>query len=127
MALAIDCSSIVLPVRGGATIRPRWPLPSGVIRSMTRVDRFSGSASRGRNVDVVGAGEVVVVGGSKESETIRENLEDAFGEDQPRLFGAGPEDLEDQLLLAHAGGAGYLELACDLGQRDGRQVLEGRQ
>ena len=28
--LAIACSSIVLPVRGGATIRPRWPLPTGV-------------------------------------------------------------------------------------------------
>ena len=30
------CSSIVLPVRGGATMRPRCPLPIGVIRSMTR-------------------------------------------------------------------------------------------
>ena len=28
---------IVLPVRGGATIRARWPLPSGVSRSITRV------------------------------------------------------------------------------------------
>ena len=31
------CSRIVLPVRGGATIRARWPLPSGVSRSITRV------------------------------------------------------------------------------------------
>jgi hypothetical protein len=30
------CSSTVLPVRGGATIRPRWPLPIGASRSMTR-------------------------------------------------------------------------------------------
>ena len=29
MALAIFWSSIVLPVRGAATIRPRWPLPMG--------------------------------------------------------------------------------------------------
>ncbi len=28
---------IVLPVRGGATINARWPLPSGVSRSITRV------------------------------------------------------------------------------------------
>ena len=33
------CRSTVLPVRGGATIRPRWPLPSGDTRSMTRPDR----------------------------------------------------------------------------------------
>ena len=31
------CSRIVLPVRGGATISARWPLPSGVSRSITRV------------------------------------------------------------------------------------------
>ena len=29
IAFAIVCSSIVLPVRGAATIRARWPLPSG--------------------------------------------------------------------------------------------------
>ena len=34
---AMCCSRMVLPVRGGATIRPRWPLPMGVSRSMTRV------------------------------------------------------------------------------------------
>ena len=38
----ICCSIIVLPVRGGATIKARCPLPSGVSRSMTRV--VSGSA-----------------------------------------------------------------------------------
>src|SRR5689334_22503577 len=31
------CSITVLPVRGGATMRARWPLPSGAIRSMIRV------------------------------------------------------------------------------------------
>ena len=45
MLLAMFCSSIVLPVRGGATIRPRWPLPIGTIRSMTRADRLSDAAS----------------------------------------------------------------------------------
>src|SRR3546814_13834833 len=38
MAWAMFCSSIVLPVRGGATIRARWPLPCGAIRSMTRAE-----------------------------------------------------------------------------------------
>ena len=30
------CSITVLPVRGGATISARWPLPIGAIRSITR-------------------------------------------------------------------------------------------
>ena len=46
MALAIACSTIVLPALGGDTIRPRWPLPIGATRSMTRVVRMPGSVSR---------------------------------------------------------------------------------
>ncbi len=33
----MSCISIVLPLRGGATIRARVPLPNGVSRSMTRI------------------------------------------------------------------------------------------
>ena len=36
MLFAIDCNNMVFPVRGGATIKPRCPLPIGVIKSMTR-------------------------------------------------------------------------------------------
>ncbi len=36
-ASAMCWSNVVLPVRGGATIRPRWPLPTGVMISITRV------------------------------------------------------------------------------------------
>ncbi len=36
-ALAIFCSRIVLPARGGLTIKPRWPKPIGTIRSTTRM------------------------------------------------------------------------------------------
>ena len=39
MALAIFCIRIVLPALGGATIRPRWPLPIGESRSTTRMLR----------------------------------------------------------------------------------------
>ena len=42
IALAIAWSTIVLPAFGGETIRPRWPLPIGAIRSMTRVVRLLG-------------------------------------------------------------------------------------
>ena len=41
MALASFCISTVLPVRGGATINPRVPLPMGQTRSSTRVDNSS--------------------------------------------------------------------------------------
>ena len=37
IALAIFWSRIVLPVRGAATINPRWPLPIGQNKSITRV------------------------------------------------------------------------------------------
>ena len=36
IAVAMFCSITVLPVRGGATISARWPLPIGAIRSITR-------------------------------------------------------------------------------------------
>ena len=41
MACAMFCISTVLPVRGGETIRARWPLPIGAIRSITRVEMSS--------------------------------------------------------------------------------------
>src|SRR6266545_3124386 len=41
MAWAMFCSSTVLPVRGGDTIRARWPLPIGAMRSITRVEMSS--------------------------------------------------------------------------------------
>ena len=45
MALASFCMSTVLPVRGGATIRPRVPLPTGQTMSTTRVLYSSGAVS----------------------------------------------------------------------------------
>ena len=45
-ALAICLRMVVLPVRGGATIKPRVPLPIGVTRSMMRVSIRSGVVSR---------------------------------------------------------------------------------
>ena len=38
IARAMFCRSTVLPVRGGATINARWPLPSGETISITRAD-----------------------------------------------------------------------------------------
>ena len=43
--VATDCRIVVLPAWAGATIRPRWPLPTGVTMSMTRPIRLSGPVS----------------------------------------------------------------------------------
>ncbi len=48
IALAIACSTNVLPALGGETMRPRWPLPIGETRSMIRVVRMPGSVSSRR-------------------------------------------------------------------------------
>ena len=48
MAFAIACITIVLPAFGGLTISARWPLPTGITRSMTRVVSTSGVVSRRR-------------------------------------------------------------------------------
>jgi len=70
---------------------------------------------RRRDIDVVGTGKVVVVGGAKESVTIGEDFQHTFGEDVSFLLALRLEDLEDQVLLAQAAGAGQIELARDLG------------
>ena len=69
---------------------------------------------RRRDVDVVRAGEVVVLGRAEEAEAVRQHLEDALREDQAEAFGLRLQDLEDQLLLAQRGRALDLELLRDL-------------
>ncbi len=46
IACAIACSTEVLPALGGATISARWPLPTGMTRSITRVVSEPGPVSR---------------------------------------------------------------------------------
>ncbi len=48
IALAIACSTSVLPAFGGETMSPRCPLPIGDTRSMIRVESLDGSVSRRR-------------------------------------------------------------------------------
>src|SRR2546429_2033302 len=57
---------------------------------------------RGRDVDVVGAREVVVVWGPQEAEAVRQHLQDPLGEDQTILLRLGLEDFEDEFLLPEA-------------------------
>ncbi len=57
---------------------------------------------RRADVDVVGAGEIVVFRRSKEAETVRENFQDTFAVHQTVLADAAAKDLEDQVLLLQA-------------------------
>ena len=53
-----------------------------------------------RDVDVVGAGEIVGIGGAKEAESVLEDLDRPLAHDFVAALGADLEDREHQLLLA---------------------------
>ena len=71
---------------------------------------------RGRDVDVVGAGEVVLVRRPQEAEAVRQRLEHALGVDLALLRRLRLEDLEDQVLLAKPRGILDAERLAELRQ-----------
>ena len=79
---------------------------------------------RRRDVDVVRARQIVVVGRAQEAEAVRQHLEHALGEHEAAQLGLRLEDLEDQILLAHAGGAGDVQILGDLGELLNAHVLQ---
>ena len=64
----------------------------------------------------VRAGQVVVVGRTEEPVAVWKDFENTFGEDVAFFFALRLQDLENQVLLAEAAGAGQIELPGDLGQ-----------
>lgn len=74
----------------------------------------------GADVDIVGAGEVVVVGAAEEAESIGENFECAFSEHESIEAGAFLEDSEDEVLFFEPVNFGELILFGD-----GDQVFHG--
>ena len=79
-----------------------------------------------RNVDVVGAGQVVVVRGTQEPIALGQNLQHAGGEDQPVLVGLGFKDLEDQVLLSDSAHPLYAQVGGGLHQPRHGQPLHVR-
>jgi hypothetical protein len=55
---------------------------------------------RGRDIDVVGARQIVVVGRAQEPIAVGQNLKDALGKNMAFLFALGLKNLKDQVLLA---------------------------
>ena len=79
---------------------------------------------RRRDVNVVGTGQVVVVGRAQEPEPVGQHFEHAFREDEAALLGLRLQDLENQLLLAHARGAGHVQFFGDLSELLDAHVLQ---
>ena len=79
---------------------------------------------RRRDVDVVGAGEVVLVGRAQEPEAVGQRLEHALGVDPPALGGLRLQDREDQVLHAHARGVLDAQLVGERGELGERLLLE---
>jgi hypothetical protein len=65
---------------------------------------------------VLRSGQVVVVRGAEKPESLGEDLQHAFGEDQTFLLRLGLEDAKDHVLLAQARRARQIQGAGDLGQ-----------
>ncbi len=95
-------------------------------------DRVAGAQAeaadlRGRDVDVVGAGEIVGFRRAQKAEAVGQHFDHAFADNVDFLGGELLEDREHQLLLAH--GRGVLDLMLlgksdQFGWRFGLEVLE---
>src|ERR1700761_6393061 len=68
------------------------------------------------DVDVVRARQIVIVGRAEKAVAVREDFQHPFSEDVTLFFTLGLENLEDEVLLAKAGGAGDVEAASKLAQ-----------
>ena len=71
---------------------------------------------RGGDVDVVGAGKVVVVRGAEKAVAIGQDFEDALGENVALFFALRLKDLEDEVLFTKAAGAADVEAAGKFAQ-----------
>src|SRR5208337_4683717 len=77
-----------------------------------------------RNINVVGAGQVVVVRSAQEAEAVGQNFQHALAEDRAVLGGLRLQDRKNHLLLAHVGGAIDVEVARHLRQLGYLRALE---
>ena len=87
-----------------------------VRRTHLAADRVAGlqielADLRRRNINVVGAGQVVVIRGAEKAVAVGQDFQHAFRENVPFFFALRLEDLEDQVLLAEPACAGNLKSA----------------
>ena len=92
-----------------------------VRRANVAADRVAGlevefSDLRGRDVDVVRAGQIVVVRRTEEAIPVGEDFEHTLGEDVALFFALRLQNLEDKVLLAEPACAGDIEAARKFAQ-----------
>jgi hypothetical protein len=63
------------------------------------------------NIDVVGAGQIVVISGAEKAVAVRQNFQDAFSENVAFLFALRLKNPVNQVLLAEAAGTGNFQSA----------------
>ena len=69
---------------------------------------------RRRNVNIVRAGQIVVIGRAQEAVTVGQDFQHAFGKNVAFFFALRLQNLEDKVLLAQAAGAGEVQGARNL-------------
>ena len=71
---------------------------------------------RRRHINVVRAGQVVVVRRAQKAVAVGQDFEHALGKDVAFFFALRLQDFEDEVLLAQSAGTGQIQGPCDLGQ-----------
>ena len=66
-----------------------------------------------RNVDIVRAGQIIVIRRTQKTESVRESLQHSFTVNMTILLSLRLQDRKDQLLLAHIGSAFNIEILAD--------------
>ena len=89
---------LLVLVRGPDHARDRGAGPESELPDHVRTD-----------VDVVRSGQVIGLGRSHETETVLHDLENAFAENVPSLFGTRLQNAEHHIALAHDGRIGDFE------------------
>src|SRR3989338_939735 len=57
---------------------------------------------RGRNIDIVGTRQIIIIWRTQKTKTLGENLQNPLPEHQPVFFRLGLEDLKNKVLLSYA-------------------------
>jgi hypothetical protein len=68
------------------------------------------------NINVVRAGQIVLVGRAEKTIAVGQDFEDTLGKDVAFFFALCLEDLEDEVLFPKSTGSGYFEAARDTAQ-----------
>src|SRR5207253_9744413 len=98
-------------------------------RTNLAADRVAGAQIelanlRWRDIDVVRAGQIVVLGRAQKTKTIGQSFQHTFGKDESALFGLRGQNLENLFLLAHSGSARDVHGLGDLGQGRAGHVFQ---